>query len=626
MGTTTEQLARGLDHHRAGRLEKAEIEYRRILDADPVHPDALHLLGVLAHQQGDNVGAAELIGRAIAGNPRFADFHSNLGNVLWHLGRLPEAETSCRRGLALREAYPEAHVNLGNVLWAAGSFEEAAGAYRRALALAPGYAEAHNNLGNVLRALGRPGEAEACYRQALALAPDFVDALGNLAVALRTQGRIGEAIGAYEQALARAPDDAALHSNLIFSLDFHPATTAASALAERRRWNQRYARRLASRVAPHANAPDPQRRLRVGYVSADFRLHSAAVVFGPVILAHDRAAVEVVCYSGVTAPDAATARFRDAAALWRDTAGLSDDALAARIREDRIDVLVDLSGHSAGNRLLVFARKPAPIQITAWGHAVGTGLDTMDYFFADPVVVPPEARGYFSEGVIDLPSLVCYDPPRDAPAVAPLPASARGFVTFGCLNRQSKVSPEAVRLWAAILGALPAARLLLKDEAFNETSTRERLLGELVARGVDATRAAFLGGSRRREHMAVYGEVDLVLDPFPHGGGVSALDGLWMGVPMVTLLGERVPARLGASFLSTLGLAELIAPTPQRYVDIAVEHARSPQRLAGIRAELRDRMARSILCDHGAYCRAVEGQYRAMWRRWCASRREGGTA
>jgi predicted O-linked N-acetylglucosamine transferase (SPINDLY family) len=373
-------------------------------------------------------------------------------------------------------------------------------------------------------------------------------------------------------------------------------------------------------VVPHDNAADPERRLRIGYVSADFRHHSAAVVFGPVILAHDRDAVEVVCYSGVIEPDDATARFRDAATLWRDTAGLSDDTLAARIRDDRIDVLVDLAGHSAGNRLLVFARKPAPIQVTAWGHAVGTGLDTMDYFFADRVVVPPEARGYFNEAVIDLPSLVCYDPPREAPAITPLPALTRGFVTFGCLNRQSKVSPEAVRLWAAILGALPDSRLLMKDEAFNETATRARLLAQLVSRGIDAGRVDFRGGSPRLEHMAVYGEVDLVLDPFPHGGGVSALEGLWMGVPMVTLLGERVPARMGASFLSTLGLAELVAPTPQRYIDIAVEHARSPERLAGIRAGLRARMAGSILCDHDAYCRSVEGAYRAMWKRWCASR------
>lgn len=619
MGTTTEQLARGLDHHRAGRLESAETEYRRILGADPVHADALHLLGVLAHQRGEHAEAAELIARAITENPRFADFHSNLGNVLWHLGRLPEAEASCRWALALREAYPEAHVNLGNVLWAAGCFEEAASAYRRALALQPDYAEAHSNLGNVLRAQGRPGEAEACYRRALALAPDFVDALGNLAVALRTQGRIDEAIAAYEQALARVPGDAALHSNLIFSLDFHPRTTAAAAFAERRRWNQRHARALAARVAPHANVPDPERRLRIGYVSADFRRHSAAVVFAPVLLAHARDAFEVVCYADVPQPDEVTARLRDAATLWRETAGLSDAAVAARIRDDGIDVLVDLSGHSAGNRLLVFARKPAPVQVTAWGHAVGTGLDAMDYFLADPTVVPAEARGYFSEAVVDLPSLVCYGPPGDAPAVTPPPALGRGFPTFGCLNRQSKMSPEALRLWAAILGALPAARLLLKDEAFNEPATRERLLAQLVGRGVDAGRVDFLGGSPRREHLAAYGEVDLVLDPFPHGGGVSALEGLWMGVPMVTLLGERPPGRMGASFLSTLGLDELVAPTPERYVDVAVEHARSPERLAGIRSGLRQRMARSILCDHAAYCRAVEGAYRAMWRRWCAS-------
>ncbi len=615
--TTNEVLARALAHHQAGRLGEAEALYRRILGAEPAHADALHLLGVLTHQAGDNEQAVELIGRAIALNAGFADYHSNLGHALWELGRHGQAEASCRRALGLREAYPEAWNNLGNALWAQGRLEEAIASYERALGLRPEYAEAHNNLGNVLRGQGRLAEAEASYRQALGLQPDFADAWSNLGMVLRVQGQLGEAIACYHRALEIDPDNAGIHSNLIFALDFDPATTAAAAFAERRRWNDRHARRFASPVSHHGNDRTPDRRLRIGYVSADFSEHSAAAVFAPVLFRHDRERFDVVCYSGVARPDAATARFHAAAALWRPIAGLPDDAVARLIREDGIDILVDLSGHSAGNRLLVFARKPAPVQVTAWGHALGTGLDAVEYFFADRVTVPAKARRYFSERVVDLPSLVCYNPLRATPDAGPLPALQQGYVTFGCLNRRSKMSDDVLDLWSRILSALVASRLLVKDEAFNTEATRQCLRERLGARGVAAERLTFLGGSSRWEHLAAYARVDLVLDPFPHGGGVTALEGLWMGVPMVTLCGERIPARMGASFLSTLGLDDFVAATPEGYVELALRHAHDLPRLARLRSGLRDRMRRSVLLDHATYTRAVESAYRAMWRRWC---------
>ena len=243
----------------------------------------------------------------------------------------------------------------------------------------------------------------------------------------------------------------------------------------------------------------------------------------------------------------------------------------------------------------------------------------MDYFFADPVTVPPELRGHFSEEVVDLPAFVPYAPPDPSPAVGPLPMLASGAPTFGCFNRPAKVTAETLCLWAEILTALPGARLLLKSRGFDEAATQERIRTALAARGVADDRVAFQGWSPRPEHLAAYDQVDVVLDPFPHGGGVSALDGLWMGVPMVTLLGERIPARMGASFLTTLGLPEFIAATPAAYVALAVEQARSAERLAALRAALRQRMAASPLGDHRAYCRAVEGAYRVMWRRWCQS-------
>jgi len=288
---------------------------------------------------------------------------------------------------------------------------------------------------------------------------------------------------------------------------------------------------------------------------------------------------------------------------------------------DGIDILVDLSGYSSGHRLKAFAMKPAPIQVTAWGHAMGTGLDAMDYFFADHVTVPPEARRYFSEDVIELPAFVPYSPLEPSPEVGPLPALGHGAVTFGCFNRLSKVTPEAMRLWARVMAAIPGSRVLLKVYGVDHPLVQDHLRATFAAEGGDARRMVFLGGSSRWDHLAAYGRVDLVLDPFPHGGGVTALDGLWMGVPMVTLLGERIPSRMGASILTTLGLREFIASTPEEYVALAIHYVRDLSRLAVLRAELRQRLAGSVICDHRAYCRAVEGAYRTMWVRWCGTGR-----
>jgi predicted O-linked N-acetylglucosamine transferase (SPINDLY family) len=408
---------------------------------------------------------------------------------------------------------------------------------------------------------------------------------------------------------------------LIFALDFDAATTAAEAFAERRRWDAAHALPLARHAVPHANDPTPDRRLRIGYVSADFRRHSAATVFGPVVLSHDRERFEVVCYAGRRGPDdETTARFRDAATLWRPTSGVPDMALARQIREDAIDILVDLSGHTGGHRLKVFAQRPAPVQMTAWGHALGTGLDAIDYFFADRVTVPGEARRYFSEAVVDLPAFVPYSPTVPSPDVTPLPALERGSVTLGCFNRLAKVTTEMVGLWAAILREVAGARLLMKFHGLEHGAVQERIRTVIAEYGVDGARIEFMGGSTAVEHLAAYEQVDLALDPFPHGGGVTALDGLWMGVPMVTLAGERIPSRMGASILTTLGLEAFIARTPDEYVAVAIRQARDLPRLAALRARLRERLTASIICDHRAYCRAVEESYRAMWKRWCESR------
>ncbi len=616
---TLADLARALAHHAAGRLADAERGYRAVLVAAPDNADALHLLGALLASRGDARGGLVLVERALALAPGVADFHVSRGVALKAAGVLDEAAASWERALALEPGHADAWNDLGTARVAQGRADEALPCFARALAARPGFVTALANTGLALTVLGRYDEAAARCEEALARVPDDRTARLNLAAARLAAGRVGEAVTAYRAALARRPDDAEAHSGLVFALDFDPATTAAAALAERRRWGARHAAPLITRWRPHDNDRRPERRLRVGYVSADFRRHSAAALFGPVLRHHDPAAVEVICYSGAVVGDETTARFRAGAALWRDVAGLDDEALAARIRADGVDVLVDLSGFSAGHRLGVFAHRPAPVQVTAWGHAVGTGLAAMDYLFADDVTVPPAARAHFTEEIVRLPAIVTYEPPAGAPPPAPLPALGSGRITFGCFNRPAKITDAMLAVWAGILAAVPGSRLLLKFPGFEDAGVQARVRAALTAGGADPARVAFLGGTPPAEHLAAYAQVDVALDPFPHGGGVSALDGLWMGVPMVTLCGERVPARLGASFLTVLGLERFVAGTPAEYAAVARRVAADPSGLAALRAGLRDRVAASPLGNHRAYCRAVEAAYRTMWRRWCAA-------
>lgn len=715
-----ETLRLAVQQHQAGALPAAEALYRRVLEAEPGQPDALHLLGVAAYQAGRHGEAVDLIGRAIAANPQIAQFHThqsaafralgdlesaatslrralaidpndaaalndygaicqgqgrldeasrhlrraivldpnhadaraNLGAVLQAQGRYAEAIANYRRALEIRPDHVQALVNLGNLLQRQGQLKEALHSFERAVSLSPsapehhlklgvalqlsgqidqarqeyecaieldpGSAEAHNNVGAVLGIQGRTDEAADAFARSLALEPNYPEALTNEGAILLARGDLDQAISRFERALDVSPIYVSAHSNLIFALDLHPRATLASMFAERRRWNDRHALPLAERRRPLRNLADPERRLRVGYVSADFLRHSAAATFGPVVLNHDPAEVEVICYSGVTQEDEVTERFRSTASLWRSTVGMTDELMAELIQQDLIDILVDLSGHSVGNRLLVFAQKPAPVQVSGWGYAVGTGLDAMGYFLGDPVAVPIEAEAYYSERVIRLPSVVPFEPPDRSPEIAPPPCLAGAPVTFGSFNRPQKLNDEMLDWWARILTALPESRLMLKFGGLEQPSTQQRIREVFSRRGVTPERIELLGASGRQQHLAQYGQVDLALDPFPHGGGVSTLESLWMGVPVVTLMGEHVSGRLSASVLTTLGLNQFIARTSQDYVDRALQHAQDACGLADLRQTLRNRLSASILCDHRAYCRAAESAYREMWRRWCA--------
>jgi protein O-GlcNAc transferase len=603
-----------------GRAREAEAHFLRALDLNPNHAISHNNFGNALKERGRLAEAEAHLRQALAVQPQYVEAHYNLGNVLLGLGRHDEAVQHYQQAIALRPSMATAHYNLGHVLKAQGKLVEAVEAYRRAQAIDPGWADIPNNLGTVLYDLDRLAEAETCFRQALAQRPDTPVTLANLAAAIRPTGRIDEAMTYMRRALELDPDNAVHHTNMIFALNFVPGATTADHQAERARYNERHAQRFAASIRPHANMPDPQRRLRVGYVSAHFRHQAATFAFGGVILNHDRERFEVICYSDTPQEDDVTARLRACCHRWHNTAKLSDFELAQLIRADGIDILVDLVGHMSGHRLLAFARKPAPIQATGFGEPTGTGLKTMDYLLADPVLVPAHERELLAEKVVDLPNFLSFWPPEPLPAVSPLPALARGYVTFGSFNRLDKMGDEVLRTWARLLSALPTARILLKNRWLGEPAQRDRVMALFVQNGVEPERVQLLGPSTRLGHFTGYNEIDIALDTFPHGGGMTTLDALWMGVPVVTAPGRTISSRLAAASLTAADLADFVAPDLDSYVELAVSKACNLPALAELRANLRARVESCEFGDPVRYARAVEAAYCDMWQRWCAER------
>jgi len=622
----------------SGNFAEAGSEYLCALRLRPEFPEAQVGIAEALEALGRDAEALQALDRAIELRPDYEGAILNRallrekparlavslraqGMSLVAQGQSNEALECFRQWAALLPASTDAHNSIGNALWSLGRFSEAQAGYERAIELDSRNADALNNLGAALSKMARLPQAEVHFRQAIALRPDYAEAHNNLAMTLMRLGRVAEAVESCRRAVEARPDYHQAHSNLIFMLDMQEGRTTPELQAERKRWYRQHAQRYAQSIEPHANPPDPERRLRIGYVSADFRRHSACYIFGPIIHAHDRTAFEVFCYSGVLREDEVTVRLRDAADAWRNVQRLSDDALAALVREDRIDVLVDLSGHSEGNRLLAFARKPAPIQVTAWGHATGTGLATMDYFIADEHLIPATDRPLFAEKVVDLPCWTCYEPPAYLPGVVPLPSLGGKPFTFASMNRLEKISDQSIGMWGRIIAACAGSVLLVKSAEMDDERHRETLRSRLAKAGIEPGRVTLLGASSHADHLATYGRIDVALDPSPTVGGISSAEALWMGVPVVTLQGPTTTARHTASILADIGLPEWIGRSADDYVRIACEAARDLPRLALQREGLRARLAASAFGDVALYTRELESHYRAMWRRWCDTAR-----
>ncbi len=603
-----------------GKLTEAIACYQQALTLKPDFVEAHSNVGSILKEQGKLTEAIACYQRALTLKPDFAEAHYNLGNVLRAQARHTEAIAAFQRAVTFKPEFAEAYSNLGDVLRAQHQLPAAIAACRQALALRPDYAEAHNNLGIAFEVQSQLTEAFACYQQALALKPDFAEAHNNLGNALLRQGKLTEAIAAYRQALTLKPDYAQAHSNLLLGLHYGADSEPAQLLAEHQRWANQHAGPLAGTRRVHANAPGRERRLCIGYLSPDFRTHSVAFFVEPLLRAHDRAVFTVICYTNGVLRDAVTERLQGLADKWRNIAGLSDAQAAELIREDGVDILVDLAGHTADNRLLVFARKPAPVQVSYLGYPNTTGLSTMDYRLTDAWADPSgRADRFHTEELVRLQDgFLCYQPPPASPEVTPLPARTAGQVTFASFNNASKVNPEVIALWARILKALPAARLILKARQLGDAMAQQHITERFRQNGVAAARFEFLGKTPSiAEHLAMYKRVDIGLDPFPYNGTTTTCDALWMGVPVITLAGHAHAARVGVSLLSSVGHPELIAETPEAYVALAVHWAGDLERLQALRNGLREQMRHSPLTDASGFARRIEAAYRTMWRQWC---------
>lgn len=599
----------------ARRHEEAEWVAREMTQRLPEDWSGWRILGAVLAVRRDFEAAAIAFGEAAGLQQEDAETHHNLALCFQSLGRYSEAERSFRRALQLKPGYADAYDNLANVLFSQGRIAEAESACRRAIELMPGSYAAHSDLGRILDALGRTHDALQSYRMALELNPASPIAHNNLAAALVTLGRVDQAEASCRRALELKPDYREGFDNLLFILNYHPDKTPQEVFADYREFDTRFGVPAKAGWLPHANDRRPERRLRVGYVSPDFRMHAASKFIEPLFDRHDRSCVELFAYSETAMEDDVTARLRSKADGWVATHGIDDAKLADRIRADGIDVLVDLAGHTRGNRLPLFARKPAPMAVTTIGFACTTGLSAIDWILTDGLIFPVGAEGVFSEKPWRLPIYQVYRPAGNMGDPGELPALKRGFVTFGTLTRAARLNHRVIRVWSELLRRLPSARLCIDSLDFREAQSCDEIARQFSAHGIDKGRIELGFHSPPWDVMRNF---DIGLDCFPQNSGTTLFDSLYMGIPFVTLKDRPPLGRLGQSIATAIGHPEWVAGTEEDYVSKAAALAENPAALSGLRRRLRGDMLASRLMDEAHYVTSVESAYREMWRRWCA--------
>ena len=635
-----------------GKPKEAIIACRQAIALNPNNPEPYNNLGLALKAQDQLAAAMTSYRKAIAIKPDFADAYSNLGELLREQGQLEEAIASYQQALAINPQFAKAYNNLGLALKEQGQFQAALTHYQRALAIDPNYVKAYFNLGTLLFSQRELEPAALCFTQLITIQPDYLEAYISLIGILFEQGKLDETIDYcqralaidpncaevhitlagtffrlgkleavvkhYRQALTIQPNNYMAHSGLLMAMHYSLDYDVPTVFAEHLHFAKQHVKPLQKEIKPHPNDKSPHRRLNIGYVSPDFRYHSTAFYMEPVLAAHHHDKFEIFCYADVLTPDAATQRLQGYVEHWRDIINLSDEQVAEQIRADQIDILVDLAGHTDRHRLLVFARKPAPIQITYLGYAGTTGLATIDYKLTDEIIDPPgETEAYHTEKLVRLPvyRIVQFNS-ENSPPVNSLPALQSGHITFASFNNFSKVTPYIIDIWAKILTILPNAHLLIVIKDADKETTQQQVKASFTQRGVAVEQLTITGMRPFYQYLELHHQVDVSLDPFPHMGATTTFVSLWMGVPVITLMGPK-PASKGGGPLKTLGLDRFVTDSPEEYIDVALWVTEHLKELNELRLNLREKMLHSPLMDTQHFTHAMEAAYRQMWHKWC---------
>jgi protein O-GlcNAc transferase len=647
----------GAAHRRLAQMVEAKEAYEKALLYDSAYSQAWCNLGEWYLASGQAASALENFDRALALEKGLLEAMNNRVAALYELGRFKDAETAAQAAIAIYPDVAALHVNQGNVYLHTGKARAAAKAFQKALECDPAFPEAHMNLATLLGETHRMGEALAFIDHQIAAKGESAQRLASLALAQKAKGDNSaaettcrkviemqpgnicalvtlascfsaradhlEANRLIEQALAVNPQMPGMYSNIAFNMTYMPAVTPEEVFNCHREWGRRFESPTNEADLFIGHSKELERPLRIGYVSGDFGRHPVGFLLRDVIRSHDHHQFHIYCYSMMRSDDEITIAIREQADFWIDSLLMSDEELVEQIRQDRIDILVDLSGHTAYNRLSAFALKPAPVQATWIGYFHSTGLENIDYFITDPYTSPEGCGQMYSEIPVYLPhSRFCYSPPEYAPEVSPLPMITQGRITFGSFNRLEKLVDPVILAWVRILKAVPDSRLLLKAGGLDNEDVSDELRRRFIANGLDSDRLELQGPSSHQEMLAQYSEIDIALDPFPFNGGMTTLEALWMGVPVVTVVGDGVVSRQSFSALANLGVSEQLAYADvESYVQGAIILAADHNKLASLREELRSRMTASAICQAGRFAADLEHLYRRMWRAWCESGR-----
>ena len=607
-----------------GRREVALDAYNKAIELQPDFVDAEVARGNIFDELGRFEEAIASYRRGLEFMPDYAEVSISLGNALQKSGQIDEAITSYRKALDTLPDSAEGHFQLANALRGVGQLREAASSYYRALEVLPDFAEACNNLGTTLQGLGRHDDALSEFRRALEIEPDFAPAHNNLGNALMEFGLLDNAVVSIRRAVELESGYPAVHSALLFISNYLVEQSSSLMLDEARRYNQLVIRK-AQPYSTWANHPDTTRCLRIGFVSGDLRQHPVGNFLEAVLATlsvRGSGRLELFAYSNSSQEDEVSERIKAHCHGWHSAVGQSDESLAQRIREDGIDILIDLSGHTAHNRLPIFAWKPAPVQASWLGYLATTGVSAIDYIIADVWTLPESEEPYFTEKVWRLPeSYLCFTPPADSVDVGPLPAIHNGYITFGSFNNLTKMNDTVVALWSQILAAIPDSRLYLKAKQLKEASVRQSVVERFAGHGIDAGRLILEGPVPRADYLKPFQRVDIALDPFPYPGITTSVENLWMGVPVLTLAGKSFLSRQGVGLLMNAGLPEWIAGNADDYVARALSHGSDVQALASLRAGLRQQVLASPIFDAPRFAQCFEAALRDMWQIWCEQKK-----